>query len=583
MPKRPLESALRRIQVPTLFVHGRIDPLVPIEAAIEHARLVPQSELRIIEDNHFMVFEHPDRIASLVNDFLIRVDRGRATGRDHADSVRVSASLAPFDPRDVPRAHAVTAAVLGAMLTGAAACCATVGSIGAGVLAAQGRASYGWTLMCCALGVVFATVRRRSLAISARSVANAAASVSLGIVAGSAVLGTTLLAGRDAWTRALAITSVISTALWLLSLLVSYRRRRLAVSSWLRLTHWEYWPTWMTYMPVAVYVVGLMLKHRSATVFTAANPAILAGGFVGESKIDILRGLGASHEWVARSGFIDGELSTGEKVLRANQFMHSCRLHLPVVLKPNAGQRGSGVVVARTWQELRSYLEQSRVDTVIQEYVPGLEFGVFYCRKPSDPRGRILSVTEKHLPTVLGDGEKTVEQLILDNRRTLGMARFHLTRRAGILDHVPATGTSVALGDCGSHCRGATFLDGNAVLTPALEDAFEDIARAYDGFFFGRFDVRVKSSQEFMEGRGFKIIELNGVTSEATHIYDPRVGIVDAYRALFEQWRLAFEIGAENRSRGASQTSLWHLMRLAISYREQSQKHLIEIGRSALQ
>ena len=92
----------------------------------------------------------------------------------------------------------------------------------------------------------------------------------------------------------------------------------------------------------------------------------------------------------------------------------------------------------------------------------------------------------------------------------------------------------------------------------------------------------VGDTEEFTEGRGFKIIELNGVTSEATHIYDPQVGIADAYRALFEQWRLAFEIGAENRWRGASQTSLWRLMRLVITYRGQSQGHLIEIAASAL-
>jgi len=581
--QRPLEGALRRIRVPTLFVHGRVDPLVPIEAAIEHTRLVPHSELHVIDDDHFMVFENPQRIATLVNDFLARVDGRRAVTREHADPGRVTASMARVDPRHVPRAQAVSAAVLGAMIAGASACCAAVGPVGAGVLAAQGRARYGWALACCVIGSLVVTVRRRSLVASVRSVAASVARTSIGIGAGALVLGTPLLAGAGAWTRAIAVTALICSTLWMLTVAFDYRRRRLLVASWLRLTHWEYWPTWVTYMPVGVYVIGLMLKHRSATVFTAANPAILASGFVGESKIDILRGLGASHECVARSGFIDGQLAAAEKVMRANQFICSCNLDLPVVLKPNAGQRGSGVVVGRTWSELTSYLEQSCVDTVIQEYVSGLEFGVFYCRKQSDSRGRILSVTEKHLPTVLGDGRRTLEQLILDNRRTLGMARFHLTRRAGVLDLIPAAGTSVPLGDCGSHCRGATFLDGKAVLTPALEDAFEDIARAYDGFFFGRFDVRVKSREEFTKGRGFKIIELNGVTSEATHIYDPQVGIVDAYRALFEQWRLAFEIGAENRSRGASQASLWQLMRLVVTYREQAQQHLIESRRSALQ
>jgi hypothetical protein len=49
----------------------------------------------------------------------------------------------------------------------------------------------------------------------------------------------------------------------------------------------------------------------------------------------------------------------------------------------------------------------------------------------------------------------------------------------------------------------------------------------------------------------FRVIELNGVSAEATHIYDPAISVLDAYRVLFRQWRLAFEIGALNRDHGA--------------------------------
>lgn len=396
-----------------------------------------------------------------------------------------------------------------------------------------------------------------------------------------AVRAPTLVRPRLAWPIARALSALVSPAQAVLNRVCSYRRRRLLRSTWLGLTHWEYWPPWITYLPVAVYVIGLVLKHRSATAFTAANPVMPAGGFIGESKIDILRGLGTSP--VARSALIDGQLPFDEKLSRAGWFMRSHGLDVPVVLKPNAGQRGSGVVIARTRSALAAYLAQARVDTVIQEYVPGLEFGVFYCRKPSEPRGRILSVTEKHLPAVVGDGRNSLERLILQNRRTLGMARFHLKRHEASLADVPAAGQTVSLGDCGSHCRGATFLDGGGLLTPSIERVFDGIARAYEGFYFGRFDVRANSKEDFMQGRGFRIIELNGVTSEATHIYDPHVGILQAYRALFEQWRLAFEIGIENRSRGAGEVSLWQLMRLLVTYREQSRGHLVEMRRSPLQ
>ena len=348
------------------------------------------------------------------------------------------------------------------------------------------------------------------------------------------------------------------------------RRWRLLGSSWLRLTHWEYWPPWITYLPVVVYVLWLMVKYRSATAFTAANPAIVASGFIGESKIDILRGLAASGDRIARSGLIDGGLDVDAKIARARQLMQAMALNLPVVLKPNEGQRGSGVMVARTTADVVSYLQQARGDVIVQQYVSGFEFGVFYVRRPSEPRGRILSLTDKRLPAVIGDGRHTLEQLIFRDRRALGMARFHLQRHSDALGAIPPRGHVVSLGDCGSHCRGATFLDAHHLLTSELEDAFDDVARRYDGFYFGRFDVRVASLEDFVAGRGFMIIEVNGVTSEATHIYDPRVSVIDAYRALFEQWQLAFEIGAENIARGGAATSVRELVRLVARYRASS-------------
>jgi hypothetical protein len=339
---------------------------------------------------------------------------------------------------------------------------------------------------------------------------------------------------------------------------LSRRRRRLLLSSWRRLTRWEYWPLWAVYPPVVIWIAWLGVRYRSLTLFTAANPAIPASGVVGESKFAILRGLGQPAAWIARSGFIPRTLPPPARIATADAFMAVHALSLPIVLKPDQGQRGAGVVVARGRRELETYLEEAAGDTVIQEYVSGVEFGVFYVRRPSDTRGRILSITEKHLPSVVGDGRRTLESLILDHPRTVCMARFHLARQHDRLRSVPAAGATVPLGDCGSHCRGAQFLDGRRFRTPALEGAIDIVARRFEGFHFGRFDVRSPSPEAFARGE-FTIIELNGVTSEVTHIYDPRISLLDAYRALLGQWSIAFEIGGENARAGAPVTPAWVL------------------------
>lgn len=354
-----------------------------------------------------------------------------------------------------------------------------------------------------------------------------------------------------------------------------HRTSRLLLSSWIRLTKWEYWPPGLAYLPLVGWVGALAIKHRSLTAFTAANPAIPGGGFISESKIAILEGLATSRDRVARSELIPGSVTESERRDRVQAFMERQPLSLPVVLKPNEGQRGSGVVIARSLEELHDYLRRTVVDTIVQEYVPGVEFGVFYCRRPSEARGRIISVTEKRPPFVVGDGHRSLERLILDDRRALGMARYHLRRQHARLKVVPAAGEVVSLGDLGTHCRGALFLDGRDSLTPAVERAFDEMSRGFRGFFFGRYDVRSRSVDDFRNGR-FTVIELNGVTSETTHIYDPRIGLIEAYRALFEQWQLAFEIGSENVRRGAATTSLWSLGRLLLRYHHTSRGHLDE-------
>ena len=94
--------------------------------------------------------------------------------------------------------------------------------------------------------------------------------------------------------------------------------------------------------------------------------------------------------------------------------------------------------------------------------------------------------------------------------------------------------------------------------------------------------MRVDDIDAFREGRGFKIIELNGVTSEATHIYHPGTPLLWAYRVLMEQWRLAFEIGAENRRRGVATTPVRMLMQMTRDYARTSRMHLTHTGASPI-
>ncbi|ANM32222.1 hypothetical protein ABI59_12020 [Acidobacteria bacterium Mor1] len=339
-----------------------------------------------------------------------------------------------------------------------------------------------------------------------------------------------------------------------------------------RKIHWEFWPPWIVYPPVVLYLVWQAIRLRGPLLFTAANPAIDASGFIDESKQEILQGLAGAGEFVARHRLLPRSHGVEQRVESCRRFIDEAGLDYPVVLKPDAGQRGSGVQVVRDEAALRSYLVAADYDTIVQEYAPGEEFGVFYYRYPHEERGRIFSITEKRMPVVVGDGERTVERLILDDPRAVSMASIYLAQQTD-QERVPAAGEEIQLVELGTHCRGAIFLDGGRLATAALAETIDRISRGYEGFFFGRYDLRTPDPEDLARGRNFKIVELNGVTSEATHIYDPAFSLFAAYRVLFKQWRVACEIGAANRKRGVAPVGFGGLIRRLRDYRQSSRNH----------
>lgn len=346
-----------------------------------------------------------------------------------------------------------------------------------------------------------------------------------------------------------------------------WRRRRLWLSRWRRLTRWEYWPVWAIYPPVVVYGLWLAMRHGGLTVFTAANPGLPGGGgVVGLSKADILYGLRGAGDRVARWRLVGpGALAVRTKAVR--DFMAEHRLGFPLVLKPDRGERGTGVVIARDEAAVEGALREQAEALVVQAYVPGVEFGIFYVRRPGAGGGEIFAITEKRVVTVTGDGRRTLEALILADDRAVGMARFFLRTFADRLAEVPAAGTEVVLSELGTHSRGCLFLDGGHLATPALEAAVEATSRVYPGFHFGRYDVRAPSVAALRAGT-FTVIELNGVTSEATAMYDPAHRLWHGWKTLCRQWRLAFEIGAANRRNGVRPLGWAELWRLWREHRE---------------
>jgi hypothetical protein len=330
------------------------------------------------------------------------------------------------------------------------------------------------------------------------------------------------------------------------------------------LSFFEFWPMWAFYPPVALYAAWLMLRYRGVLLPTVANPSFPGGGFFGESKAQILA-LAMQHvpQWVApfirvdRPDVVaDGAMQIPVDMPRecdvALARLARAGIELPVVAKPDLGCRGAGVKLVRSATDLRAYLEAfpRGASLVLQRLVPFEgEAGIFYCRRPGQ-RGHVVSITLKYFPHVIGDGQRTLRELIIDDPRAGRLSHLYLKRHVARLDSVPAPCAAIRLAFAGSHSRGAIFRNGTQLVTPAMEAAFEAIAQQLPEFHFGRFDVRFESFAEVQAGRGFTIVEINGAGAESTHIWDRGTGLLDAWRTLMRQYRWLFEIGHANRARG---------------------------------
>jgi membrane protein DedA with SNARE-associated domain len=335
------------------------------------------------------------------------------------------------------------------------------------------------------------------------------------------------------------------------------RRKQLAAAS--RLWRWEFWPSWLFYLPLLPWLAWLSLRYRGPLVWTAANPAIPHGGVVGESKYAILERL--PREWVVPCVLVPPG-DAGVRLEQVRRALGQEGWSFPLILKPDAGQRGAGVRRVRDLAEVEKYLGEQPGAVIAQLYHPGPhEAGVFYYRLPGEAAGRVFSITDKVFPVLTGDGRSTVEELIWAHPRYRMQARTFLARHADGRARVLEKGERFPLALAGNHCQGTLFRDGAHLLTPELERRVDEVARRFPGFFIGRFDVRYRDVGGFMAGRDLAVVELNGATSESTNIYDPSWSLFHAYRTLFRQWALLYRIGHANRRAGQRPTGVWGLLR----------------------
>lgn len=317
--------------------------------------------------------------------------------------------------------------------------------------------------------------------------------------------------------------------------------------------YFEHWPPYVFYFPVIVCYLFLACRYKSLTLPSITNPDFP------DEKCAILDLIPASlAKWVGRYRYFRSDDDPTRRIDAAKKLLNDSKLTYPVVIKPDMGLKGIDVELLHSNRDLENYLEYRGFgDFQFQEYIdwPG-EAGAFYIRMPGAAKGSIVSLAFKFPAGVTGDGRSTLRALIEAKKMPRFKKQLFLNHNRHQLERVAIKGEAVPLMFVHNHDQGGVYRDGRAHITTELSNRFDEIARAMPNFYYGRFDVKFKAMDTFTKGQQFKIIEINGASSEAGDIFDAdaRLGVV--YLSYFKRLNRLFAIGVANRRRGYRPVSL---------------------------
>lgn len=315
----------------------------------------------------------------------------------------------------------------------------------------------------------------------------------------------------------------------------------------MNLLHHEYWPSQIFYIPVLFVYLKNAFKLGSLNFFCWTNPRMENGGLIGYSKSKMLAQV--PKEFCPRTILIDN----GESFPMVESLCLKSKFFFPFIAKPDKGARGYRVQLIENLKDFRKYHKTAKQPYLVQEYIDDpMEFGVFVVRHNEE--FYVSSLVQKEFLALVGDGKATLAELFSKHDRA--HKYYKKSDLPAYLDRVLLEGKTILLEPIGNHCRGTKFLNANSMIDDELTQTFKDLVLSMPDFHYGRFDVKAKSLAELKSGH-FKIMEVNGISAEPGHIYDPRFSLEQSYRSLFWHWNKMADIAKDNKKLGFKKESVF--------------------------
>ena len=322
-----------------------------------------------------------------------------------------------------------------------------------------------------------------------------------------------------------------------------------------QVSFFEFWPTWVMYAPVAVQWILLTVWYRSFTLPFLANPNVPVAGMVGMPKSTLLgQATGKAAEvilpWII---YAVGNRPLSQQLDTCLKSAEAIGITLPFVCKPDIGCRGVGVKLIKSRDQLAEVISlypkgAQLVCQQLASWEP--EVGIFYVKNTETGEVSITSMTFKYTPHVVGDGQRTLSELVEADPRAGQLQHLYHARFRERWSEVPESGEVVKLVFSASHSKGAIFKNASEFITEALRLRVAEIMADIPEFFYGRLDVKFRDVASLKLGETLEVVEINGASSESILIWDKDTSLLTAFKELTWQYRTLFKIGAHHRRNG---------------------------------
>ncbi|MCC6583254.1 MAG: D-alanine--D-alanine ligase [Chitinophagales bacterium] len=329
-----------------------------------------------------------------------------------------------------------------------------------------------------------------------------------------------------------------------------------------KLLHWEYWPQEVVYAIIYPYYAWMAFRLRAAGFFVVANPHDGEMNFLMESKIKIYKHIPV--QYYPTTIYVEPKQDFN---LILNE-IKQVQISYPLITKPNVGHKGIGVKKIMNETELITHHQSAKHPYLIQRLVEFQhEIGLFWVRFPNEERGKLTGIVYKEYLHVIGDGKRTLEQLIYADARTYYQLPYLSTKFKNEWNTILQKDEKLIIVPFGSHFRGSKFIDCSHKITPKLTESFNNICRQIPGYHFGRMDIKFDNWKDLEDGKKFAIIETNGAGSEPTHIYDPTHSIFFAWKEIVRHLYYLKKVCVQNKQKGYKTANLSELLKMYSNYK----------------